>query len=509
MPAAAQTNRILSVVMLAGIGIAAAVACHRLAQLWTFTIDDAFITARYARNLARGHGAVYNPGEAPVEGTSNFLYVLMLAVAEVSGLVDIITFGKLIGVLAGLAVLVVAFRSATALGADRAIALLAPALLLANSSFVFWTVGGLETNLYTLLLLATLYLLLLAEPRRRNSLCGGVCAALVPLTRFDGLLIVPTLLVGAALLPGRRRSLATALAIFALIVTPWLLWKQQYYGVILPNCGFAKTIVDLDPHRPVETLRNLFASEQRPVLEVFLSLNGPLVVLSLVFGAMCSLPRALPGQVRAVFVTMMLFVCTSLTAYLSVAAWMPGHRYQVPVLPLLSIGATLAVDRLSRVAGGARAVASAAIGIVVLALVWRTHIPLGDELLLYANQYRAWIAADHRATAVWLRAHAAPTAVVGIYDAGVVPYVSERPTIDLGGLNDASVATFVRRGDVPRAVGYVLDRRPAFLVLAPAFPVDRGLFLSDEFKQRYRLVFVSGQSGMNVEYHLHVFERMA
>jgi arabinofuranosyltransferase len=33
--------------------------------------DDAMISMRYARNLAAGHGLVWNPGAEPVEGYTN------------------------------------------------------------------------------------------------------------------------------------------------------------------------------------------------------------------------------------------------------------------------------------------------------------------------------------------------------------------------------------------------------------------------------------------------------
>src|SRR5688572_25266220 len=49
------------------------------AWAYRFLTDDAFISFRYARNLARGAGLVFNPGEAPVEGYTNFLWVLLLA----------------------------------------------------------------------------------------------------------------------------------------------------------------------------------------------------------------------------------------------------------------------------------------------------------------------------------------------------------------------------------------------------------------------------------------------
>ena len=48
-------------------------------RLWSYTLDDAFISFRYARNFAEGHGIVFNPGER-VEGYTNFLWVVILAV---------------------------------------------------------------------------------------------------------------------------------------------------------------------------------------------------------------------------------------------------------------------------------------------------------------------------------------------------------------------------------------------------------------------------------------------
>ncbi|MFT5442480.1 MAG: arabinofuranosyltransferase, partial [Myxococcota bacterium] len=50
-----------------------------------FLGDDAFISFRYAKNLAMGHGIVWNPGEY-VEGYTNFLWVLILAAGMRLGL---------------------------------------------------------------------------------------------------------------------------------------------------------------------------------------------------------------------------------------------------------------------------------------------------------------------------------------------------------------------------------------------------------------------------------------
>ena len=56
-------------------------------QFRLFVIDDTFITFRYADNLASGRGLSFNPDEAnPVEGYTNFLWVILSALAIRTGL---------------------------------------------------------------------------------------------------------------------------------------------------------------------------------------------------------------------------------------------------------------------------------------------------------------------------------------------------------------------------------------------------------------------------------------
>jgi hypothetical protein len=49
-----------------------------MALLGSWIVDDAAISYAYARNLAAGHGFVSQPGQPPVEGFSNFLWVVIL-----------------------------------------------------------------------------------------------------------------------------------------------------------------------------------------------------------------------------------------------------------------------------------------------------------------------------------------------------------------------------------------------------------------------------------------------
>src|SRR5437870_9145345 len=69
-----------------------------------FVIDDAFISFRYAENLVRGYGLVYNPGER-VEGYTNFLWVLLIAGFHALG-ADSLSAAKVLGALANASTLI-------------------------------------------------------------------------------------------------------------------------------------------------------------------------------------------------------------------------------------------------------------------------------------------------------------------------------------------------------------------------------------------------------------------
>src|SRR5689334_13620568 len=61
-------------VLPAAFGLALLVA--NVAYVHRFTVDDAYITLRYSRNVARGIGAVYNATGARAEGYTSFLWML-------------------------------------------------------------------------------------------------------------------------------------------------------------------------------------------------------------------------------------------------------------------------------------------------------------------------------------------------------------------------------------------------------------------------------------------------
>lgn len=224
--------------------VLAGAAC--LAWLSRFVTDDAFISFRYARNLAEGHGLVFNVGER-VEGYTNFLWTVLMAVPHAVS-IDPVAFTFAIGPF--LAVLALYFTSRLALAAtgSKPAALLTVTLLAIQPSFLAWATGGLETQFLTCLLAAIAWLMLEDRPRIGRNFALSLLAAAALMTRLDAAVVVSIALAAVAWqdwdarsgAPGRLARLAALTGPAAALIGAWLLWKLNYYGELLPNTYQAK-----------------------------------------------------------------------------------------------------------------------------------------------------------------------------------------------------------------------------------------------------------------------------
>ncbi len=208
------------------------------------TIDDAYITFRYARNLLEGHGFVYNPGQAVLGTTTPFFTLLLAGLALPIGGADA-DFPALALVVSAIAdglTAVLLYTLGQQLGSRTAG--LAAALVWAIAPFsVTFAVGGLETSLYVLLLVGTFW----AYLQGRLPLAAGLSAAAI-LTRPDAVLLAGPLLAWHAfrsqpnvLRAGFWRANFKAMLVFALPLLAWGLFAWLYFGSPLPQSVAAKS----------------------------------------------------------------------------------------------------------------------------------------------------------------------------------------------------------------------------------------------------------------------------
>jgi hypothetical protein len=167
--------------LLVGIGVLYAVYMLMTVPRWT--VDDAYISFRYAYNLVT-HGELnWNVGYDPVEGYTGVMLPLLVApVIALGG--DPAVASQAIGLLAFIASAVLLWRISGNLELPPIVRGIVQVLFLIAPSFYTHVFAGLETMLYMALILASFYALLL----RADTLLP-IVLLLASLTRPEGVLL--------------------------------------------------------------------------------------------------------------------------------------------------------------------------------------------------------------------------------------------------------------------------------------------------------------------------------
>ena len=437
-------------------------------------LDDAFISFRYAENLAAGNGPVYNTGER-VEGYTCFLWVILLAAAARAGF-PAPPASQVLGGLFAVACILLAFQ------AHRFTRRLAPkdaalAALLLGTSGVFtpWPSSGMEVTLFAFLALLSflLHLELLERPAARTAILMGVGLALLSLTRPEGLLLAGILgLDQVTTADGRRNAFITG-ACFAGIFVPYFLWRSSYYGYLLPNTFYAKVGSTTD-----QIIRGLRYAQ-----------GFILAVLPLAAAVAVSVRRCWNAGFRAGILLLLAY-----TAYVVAVGGdiMPAFRFFAPVLPVLCLLAAYSIQQIPRVRT-AGLVALLAVIYNLAQILYNPHI----------NDYvrTDTVAEDGREAGLWLRQHARPGSLIATNTGGSVPYYSGLRTVDMLGLNDVHIAhrriPWIGKGPAGHEKGdglYVLSRKPDYIQFGsslgdsvPRFLSDQELWRLPEFHHDYEM----------------------
>lgn len=197
--------------------------------------DDSFISFRFADNLVRGFGLVWNPGER-VEGYTNFLWTVILAGALRLGF-DAAQASIVLSGAAFVATLLVVARLGRRLAAPWEVALpIAPLLLAFHYTFASFATSGLETMFATLLVWAAVERALAGAP-----LAAGALAVAAALARPDHGIFFAALAAALVLDRERRRGIVRYALPFVVVYLPYFLIRWSYYGQLFPNTFYAKS----------------------------------------------------------------------------------------------------------------------------------------------------------------------------------------------------------------------------------------------------------------------------
>jgi arabinofuranosyltransferase len=442
-----------------------------------YFIDDAFISFRYADNIAETGRPAFNPNEREPVGYSNPLYVAVLAIAKT--LAPALRL-EIVSRLLAFGALALLLQAAIRLFAPTRRRSAAPALVALMVSVTLFPYlpsnifSGLETALVTL---ATFVLLVKVHwPRVVGEVTTGAALASLCALRSDGpVLVLPFIVYFLATAPrGKRRSLVTIIA-FALVPYAALLLAQVVStGYWLPLSFYQKSTT-----------------------------FSPRTALSYVsFVVLCVLPLAVATASRR---TLRFYsFCGAYALALSIfyarfAPWM-FYRYMFPCALAIFLISFALLARRSRRAGPRLLAVIATYSLIAFpphALAGYSWISGYRVAMSIPRQIAA--ALESTQLPIDQRTFASP-------DAGLVPYLTKWHFLDLLGLTTADL-----RHESPAAA--ILRERPSVVVLSNSNPHDSGEWprLRAAIPPGWRLVnhvpFTNAYWWHSVDYGLSIYVR--
>lgn len=451
-----------------------------------FVQDDSFITYRYANNVIRGFGPVFNKGER-VEGFTNFLWLMLISLLGLTGLDwnTVIPLTQYLGLACGAGAIVFMFLLIRR--HSKGHPLLTPLSLLlvsANGAYAYWCVSGMETGLFTLLVTAGLYFYTTGTSRRRLSFSSALLG-LSAITRPEGALFMAVVLAHFLIYRTRTASqqpaVATLLIPFLLLVAPLYVWRLSYYSRLFPNTFYAKT--------------GLSSSYLKSGLEYLWDFLRAYALWGLLpFGAVAALlTRNQLKRTSPLILFLLLLLVYCLYVVAAGGDVLRIFRFFVPVLPLVYFVVGEALWTLPRPLSAA---------IVLLLLPYTFAGPFARERSMRSEIMRNQLlenglVAKMSATGRWLNARLSEDEWFACTTIGAVSFYSDRKLVDMLGLTDSTIALHPENILGQRVywkernynTQHVLSLNPRYIYFStgakPSAAAERALFLRRRFRTGY------------------------
>lgn len=446
-------------------------------------VDDAYITFRYARNLAAGQGLVYNAGQ-PVLGTTTPLFTLALAALKtlLPG-IDFPWLALLISAVCDVVMILLLRRLVQALTRSRFVATLIALAYLLNPVRSGVALGGMETSLVVLWLVAAAEAYVARERIEQAALFG----ALATLTRPDAL-VLPGLIFLYDLI-ARRRIPWKAIGVYAVVLAPWLIFATAYFGSPLPLSITAKAQAYVQhPALALTTLvdflvlRIPFHNDR--VALVLLGAGLAVLILLYMTGARAAWRyqrRSLP-----VVIYPLLYVLGLSLANPVIFVW-----YYPPLLVFFDMIILLGVAALLHAAQSQRRLLFAGVVGVVLLLHWRGASELVQRWPIDLRQREV----VYERAAAELIGLVAPDQTIALPEIGVFGYVFDRARIiDTVGLVSPETIPYLLQERAPgQEFNYAISPE-VMMALQPDYLITLEIFArptllqTPEFLRDYQLI---------------------
>ncbi len=410
--------------------------------------DDAMVSMRYASNIIVGNGFVWNAGGEKVEGTTNLLWTLYMALCHLVPIseskVGLVV--QLTGMLILIITVLVTSRLAGVISENSPFVVITSAFLTAFCyPLIFWTLRGMEVGLLTLLVISAVFIAIRALSTTQFSCIQYVLLGIAVLSRLDMVMPFIVLLFFSAWADKQHRSkhVWIGLLILSVAVGSQTLWRLYYFGEWLPNTYYLK--LTGFPFLP-RVLRGLWVTLQWMVVFIPIAFLLPSAVLF-------SLSKHL-GMLLAIPMAQVLY-----NIYVGGDAWERlgfANRYLTIAMPSIILLLAFTTDKLyfsekPKNNLSPRSWSSTNILPKILAVVTvffaLNGLPYETSVLGMSLVKPLYVDYDIQKIreALWLKGNTKPDATIAVYSAGTLPYFAHRPTIDILGKSDKYISKLPMR----------------------------------------------------------------
>jgi hypothetical protein len=230
----------LDAAALAGLIILAAIVAFLRVKISVVPQEDAAMLLRYSQHVAEGHGIVWNVGDGPVDGATDFLFMLLVAAVKYFG-AGLEKSCHIVGLVAHLLTVAVVYMAVRRWGPrGRAFPMLAAAYI-ALGPGVGYIAAGFGTTLFGFAgaLTGAAFLASLEHDDQRSAVrVFALSGVVLGLARPEGAFLALFLAIARLGLAASQRRIRIAsdfLLIFGGLGSIYFLWHWIHFGHPFPN----------------------------------------------------------------------------------------------------------------------------------------------------------------------------------------------------------------------------------------------------------------------------------
>jgi hypothetical protein len=227
----------------------------QIQAIWPFTIDDMYISLRYAKHWAAGEGLLWNLNAPPVEGYSNFSFVALGALSLILNSNPVIAL-KIAGLI-GLFFTCCFIFFISRFWFERRESLIPCIGLLLYKGQIIWAVSGFETAVYEALICGAVYFAFRGlgynffpdsrgKPQPVFYVLSGLMLAFAGMTRPEAPVFIALFFLlmcwdrPQTEIKVHWQGMALFVVTLILFYVSYFLWRWHYFGFLFPNSVYCK-----------------------------------------------------------------------------------------------------------------------------------------------------------------------------------------------------------------------------------------------------------------------------